>query len=367
MNETPVNEELPVTLELFLEWRSPRLGKTNPSVLTNPVWEWLIRTRMNAYQATQLFGGPSALEAGPGWCFDRFGQTTTVLANGQEVLVAGEHEDYYDPDFFIYNDVVVRVPDGEVAIYGYSKEVFPSTDFHTATLLPGSIVLIGSLGYPNERLNKTETQVLQLMLDSFAIHKINALGASPGWIHGHSAVLSDDGQSITVSGGMIDTGSAQRRLKENFDEWVLDLRNWTWVRNTDRRWQQWTFRRTDCKPSQLWNLRQAIWMREMQWKEHLAKEMEGLEACIGRTPDLDLIPFLYSSDHSVTQLPQDEDKHNVFRVLVDDIVVRFTEESHGVRATVEGRLSQERLQALQESVRNNLCTLEGATWEIETL
>jgi hypothetical protein len=59
----------------------------------------------------------------------------------------GEHEDHYDPDFFIHNDVVVRTPDGEVAIYGYPTEVFLPTDFHTATLLPASIVLIGSLGY----------------------------------------------------------------------------------------------------------------------------------------------------------------------------------------------------------------------------
>jgi len=179
--------------------------------------------------------------------------------------------------------------------------------------------------------------------------------------------MYDDGQSITVSGGMIDYGSAKRSLKENVDDWVLDLRNWIWTRGTDRNWQQWTFRRTDRKHSQLWSLRQAIWMRDMQWKEHLAQEMQRLEANIGWTPDFDLIPFLYCPDHSVTQLPQDEDQHNVFRVLVDGIVVRFTEESHLVRAMVEGRLSHERLQALQESVRNKLSTLEGATWEIETL
>ena len=228
-------------------------------------------------------------------------------------------------------------------------------------------MLIGSLGYQEERLNKRETQVLQLMLDNFAIHKINAFDASPGWIHGHRAVLSDDGQSITVSGGVIDPSSAERSLKENVDEWVLDLGSWTWTRGTDRNWQQWTFRRTDRKHSQLWNLRQAIWMRDMQWKEDLAKEMQRLEVKIGRTPDLDLIPFLYRPDDSVTQLPRDEDQHNVFRVLVDGVVVRFTEERHLVRAMVEGRLSHERLQALQESVRNKLSKVEGATWEIETL
>ncbi len=80
MNETASNNELPITRELFLEWRSPRLGSANPSVMTNPVWEWLVQTRMDAYQATKLLGGPSACDAGPGWCFDRFGQTTTVLA-----------------------------------------------------------------------------------------------------------------------------------------------------------------------------------------------------------------------------------------------------------------------------------------------
>jgi hypothetical protein len=367
MNEAPNNEELPITPELFLEWRSPRGGDGNPSILTNPVWEWLVRTRMNAYQATQLLGGPSALDAGPGWCFDRFGQTTTVLTDGREVLIAGEHEDYYDPDFFIYSDVVVRAPDGGIAIYGYSDDAFPPTDFHTATLLPGSIVLIGSLGYQEERLNKKETQVLQLMLDDFAIHKINTRGVSPGWIHRHTAVLSNDGQSITVSGGLVDPGSTERSLKENVDDWVLDLRTWNWTRSTDRNWHQWTFRRTDRKHNHLFDLRSAIWMRDMKWKEELAKEMQRLEANIGRTPDLDLIPAIYRPDDSVTQLPQDEDHHNDFRVLVDGIVVRFTEETHVVRAVVEGRLTQERLQALQEGVRNRLFMLEGAAWEIEPL
>jgi len=80
-------------------------------------------------------------------------------------------------------------------------------------------------------------------------------------------------------------------------------------------------------------------MRDTQWKERLANEMQRLGANIGRTPDLDLIPFLYRPDDSVTQLPRDEDQHNVFRVLVDGIVVRFTEESHLVRASAGFRMN----------------------------
>ena len=156
-------------------------------------------------------------------------------------------------------------------------------------------------------------------------------------------------------------------MKENTDDWVLDLRTWTWTRSTDRNWPQLTFRRTDRKHNHLFNLRSAIWTRDMKWKEELAKAMQRLEASIGRTPDLDLIPALYPPDDSVTQLPQDEDRYNEFRVVVDGIIVRFTEESHIVRAVVEGTLSPERLQAFQEGVRTRLFTLEGAAWEIELL
>ena len=365
MNELENNQEPPGVRDLFPEWRSPRLGSANPSVLTNPVWQWLVHTGISAYRATELMGGPAALKAGPGWCFDRFGQTTTLLPDGREVLVAGEHEDYYDPDFFIYNDVVVKPPDGEVSIYGYPREVFPPTDFHTATLLPERIVLIGSLGYQGERLKST--QVLQLMLDDFAIHRVDAHGASPGWVHRHRAVLSEDGAAITVFGGMIDPGSDERSLKENIDDWVLDLRSWTWTRTTDRNWPQWTFRRADRHYNQLWRLRHAIWLRDVQWKDQFAQEVQLLEASIGRTPDLDLLPTLYRPDDSVTQLPHDEDPYNVFRILVDGIVVRFTEESHLIRGVAEGALSQERLQALQDSVRDKLAALERAAWETQTI
>jgi len=96
-----------VTPELFREWRSPRFGRSNPERLNNPVWEWLVRSKLNAYSANQKFGGLDPMNAGPCWCFDRFGQSSTPVTDGRIVLIAGEHEEYYDPDFYIYNDVVV--------------------------------------------------------------------------------------------------------------------------------------------------------------------------------------------------------------------------------------------------------------------
>ena len=160
MSETPIHPteamgkgdrlDSAVNRELFVKWRTPSFGSANPERMNNPVG-MLVRSKLSAYQATQRLRGPSALKAGPGWCFDRFGQSSTKLPDGRVVLIAGEHEDAYDPDFYIYNDVVVQHPDGSLDIYGYPRDEFPPTDFHSATLVSNQLVLIGNLGYPEDR------------------------------------------------------------------------------------------------------------------------------------------------------------------------------------------------------------------------
>ena len=86
-----------VTPEIYAAWRAPRRGTANPERMDNPLWDWLIRTADNAWSATQRFGGPSAFDAGPSWCFDRFGHPAVRLADERVVFIAGEHEDHYDP------------------------------------------------------------------------------------------------------------------------------------------------------------------------------------------------------------------------------------------------------------------------------
>ena len=263
MNEPTANDLPPgFTRETFLEWRSPRYGISNPSVLTNPVWEWLIRTRKNAYQANAAFNGPNACKAGAGWCFERFGQSMTTLEDGRIIYIAGEHEDYYDADFFIYNDVVVQQPDGALTIYGYAKEAFPPTDFHSATLTRGHIVVIGNLGYAAER-NFAATQVLRLNLHNFEVEKMPAGGNIPGWIHNHKARLCDDGLKIGIGGGLI-ARAEKRSLWENIDEWELDLTSWVWTRKTCRDWQRWTFVRKDRKRNHIGEMRRAAMFDEEQ-------------------------------------------------------------------------------------------------------
>ena len=53
-----------ITPELALEWRAPRFGTENPQRMNNPLWEWLVKTRINAYSAGDRFGYPSPFDAG---------------------------------------------------------------------------------------------------------------------------------------------------------------------------------------------------------------------------------------------------------------------------------------------------------------
>ena len=294
--------------EEFLAWRSPRLGEANPTDLSNPLWAWMVRTRMNAYQANLAWGGPSSCEAGPMWCFDRFGQSTTPLPDGRTLYIAGEHEDSYDPDFFIYNDVVVVQPDGAIAIFGYPTDAFPATDFQSATLAGDHIVLIGNLGYLADRAIG-RTQVLALALDNLSVRRLQTQGDAPGWISRHSARLSDTGDAIVVSGGDVYRSFAQD-LWENVDEWELDLSTWIWTRKTRKGWPQWSYIRADRKHNALWDMRHALWYRDIGWKNDFADAVQRLVSALGFEPDLGLVRSLYRLDPSVVELPEREDEHD---------------------------------------------------------
>jgi hypothetical protein len=47
-----------VTPALFLQWRSPRFGQTNPTRMNNQLWEWLIHAREWVHVAREMLNGP---------------------------------------------------------------------------------------------------------------------------------------------------------------------------------------------------------------------------------------------------------------------------------------------------------------------
>lgn len=194
-----------ITPAMYEAQKNRRFGTKNPEPVAYEFWLEMVRSGESGYCGHTSFGkGARDFDAPAIWCFDRFGMSTTELPNNIWVQIAGEHEDYYDPDFCIYNDVVVHDGEGNTQIYNYPCEVFPPTDFHTATLVNDNIIVVGSLGYQGDR-QVDQTQVLRLNLKDFSIDKIEISGELPGWISRHQAQL--DGEKITVWGGDVWDGS----------------------------------------------------------------------------------------------------------------------------------------------------------------
>jgi hypothetical protein len=215
----------------FEQGRTRRFGISNPERIHEDFWEAMIRSGISAYEARSAFGYTGELDA-PTWCAKRYGQTTTELPDGRVAQIGGEHEDFYDADFCIYNDVFVHGVDWEIQIFGYPEAVFPPTDFHTATLVGEHIYVIGSAGYQDAD-RSAETPVCRLNTESMQIERLTTTGPSPGWIYKHRFDLIDT-TTIRVSGGFRtnDANDANDAHDEgrvaNTAEYFLDLATLCW-------------------------------------------------------------------------------------------------------------------------------------------
>lgn len=356
----------------FKKWRSPRRGQSHPERMDNPFWEWCIRTRESAYAANEKLNGPDSHQAGPCWCFDRMGQASVTLPDGREVFIAGEHEDHYDPDFYIYNDVVVVDTDGEITIWGYPEDEFPPTDFHSATVLGKEIILIGNLGYPDDRQPGT-TQILKLNTTTWKIERVSSTGESPGWIHSHQPTLSDDGQAIRVTGGIVDNGT----LLENIEDYELDLSTLVWTKLTDRNWNRYVVEREDGQMNDLFNIRMASWdqdsgLRAEEFLDETLPEVPEDVRELMKPPEVSdeqtkAIATLYQSPVTGEPAKEDEENFGCFRYAIDDVTVRYNEDMYGVTVTFEGDLTEELEQKILEDLQRKLADIESSAYKVTPL
>lgn len=343
--------------DLFLKFRSPLRGATNPEEMTNPVWTWIIENNLGAYHANLAFDGPDPALAGPCWNWDRYGQTETKLPNGGTIYIGGEHEDSYDPDFYIYNDVVVRRNDGRIEIFGYAEGAFPPTDFHTANLVGRRIIVIGNLSYPELRAAKA--QIFELNLESMRFDAIETSGDHPPWIHKHRSEIIENTAALLITGGEFDIANSPDFV-ENIDEWRLDLNSYRWERLTLRNWPRFAFSRSDREDNHLYWLRNLLSAqrsrRPRSWDYRDARINE-----LGPNPRLDILETLYQPHLTHHAAPEDENGYAVFKIVVDGVVVRYKERSHTVYLTVEGDLPGATVEALRKDLHDKLGLIERAS------
>lgn len=232
--ESELSEEKEIVFQAsrqeYLKWKAPRYGSKNPDRMDNPFWNDMIRIGCNAYRARDHFKDPNSFDgSGPVWCYDRFGSSLTELKDGRFVQIGGEHEDHYDPDFYIYNDVVLFDGKGQFQIFGYPKAIFPPTDFHSATLAKDWIYIIGCLGYPEQRTAE-KPPVFRLKVDSWEMEAVKTTGDSPKWLFEHRARYEPKKNAILVEGGKIEVidENGEPENIDNQTKFVLDLSTFKW-------------------------------------------------------------------------------------------------------------------------------------------
>lgn len=238
-----------ISHEIFRQQQRPRFGNANPERMQFAFWEWMIGDDEGAkakgpWDARKWFDAETNWQEGPIWTFQRYGATRTRLPDGRLVCIGGEHEDFYDSDFYIYNDVIVFGSSGEIEVYGYPKDVFPPTDFHTATLIGDRIIIIGCLGYMGER-RPGFTPIYELDLSEFRMSEVQTSGQSPGWIHRHSASREQNGMVALRGGQVVRIDDGKQRFRRNVDEYAFDPSNCVWRRLTKRKWPQYSVRQED--------------------------------------------------------------------------------------------------------------------------
>ncbi|PAX49814.1 hypothetical protein CK510_27640 [Brunnivagina elsteri CCALA 953] len=212
----------------YLSGKYRQFGTANPEVMKIEFWHEMVRSRTTAWAGRNNFDDTdNAFGDKAVWCFQRFGRTITQLPDGRIIQIGGEHEDYYDPDFCIYNDVVVSQNDGTFTILGYPQEEFPPTDFHSATQVGEYIYIIGNLGY-DSGIIYGDTPVYRLNCHTFAIEKVETSGEKPGWISRHRAYYREPSHIYITGGKFFSKTGDKKNYIDNKNSYILDLIKMHW-------------------------------------------------------------------------------------------------------------------------------------------
>jgi len=281
--------------------------------------EGKLKSAYGPYRARDFFKVPMNREDGPIWTFERYGATRTELADGRVVCIGGEHEDSYDPDFHVYNDLVVFGPDEQIEIYGYPRAVFPPTDFHTATLVGDKIIIVGCLGNVGER-RPGLTPVYSVDTGSYQISGLIGSGTMPGWISRHTAELTGDRLLVIRGGQFVESKDGRQRFKRNSEEFLLDAATGAWIQVTNRNWLQ----------------------------RSIGQEDGGLFILDHEVRLRDLIP------QGVERIPATGESHGEARFLLRGVPIRVIAGVRWIEIIVEGDLPEQLCREVPEVFRRRV-------------
>jgi hypothetical protein len=355
-----------ITRSIFESQRQRRFGTANPERMRLAFWEWMVRGSEDARTrdwnaerdpsvlghtptaARGYFGQEGDDSQGPIWNFDRMGATRTPHPDGRMICIGGEHEDHYDPDFCIYNDLVVLDLDGSIEIYGYPRDVFSPTDFHTATLVGDRVIVIGRLGYPEER-HPGATPVMALDLATYRIEKLPSHGELPGWVFGHAAEFSHG--VITIRGGEVfEEKDGEPRIRRNSNDFAYEVGTGLWKRLTNRNWWQYEIKDEGGKAFMRGpRFRGCCSLDDEQWKGEPEEEESNVDGPLLYVMPEALLPRNFRYETVWSDEPSLED-----RILVAGIPVSIKMGPFSIEIVVEGEMDEAMADELAQDIREGV-------------
>lgn len=147
-----------------------------------------------------------------------------------------DYNDYYNPDFKIYNDVTIRHFDSKYELWNYPEEQFPPVYAHDTVHDKNIdfVYITGGLG-SGDRQRKNITEIYQLNLETKDIEHIEALGDSPPCLHNHHTKMWNDDLIEMRDGDILKNGKAIKNLYV----WYFNLKTKTWLKKDQEIYQHW--------------------------------------------------------------------------------------------------------------------------------
>lgn len=263
----------------------------SPQMNSGDIFQWRMREDFSPYQIRCHLQEMGYTIKQPIWTFLlRMGQSVTELPDGTKVSIAGEYEDYYDPDFKIYNDVMIQKMNGEIQLWHYPIEQFPPTDFHTAYYdqVTHSIFLIGNLGYPENR-KEDSTQVLRLNLNTLEIEKLECFGNIPSWLHHHEMKVINQHELEFSNGHVI----KNKKYLRNLYTWRLNIRTLEWSLPKQTIFDHWTLKSEHYYGFPFFECHQLLWDEENITAEEFEQSKQKIINHLGYLPNYKVYRWLY--------------------------------------------------------------------------
>lgn len=253
---------------------------------------------------------------------------------------------------------------GSTEFYGYPTDIFPPTDFHSATLFGDEIFIIGGLRYPDER-DPSATLVFRLQLSDFSMQVVKTCGNTPSWLYDHSAELDEARHTIVCSGGKV-THVPTGRTVENLTTWEFDLTTNTCSSLETKPFQRWILVREDEGYNELWSIEQVARASRSARKDDFSEKYRADFAARGHEVDADVFEARFTPPFAHTPIETADpygDNYRVHRFVVEGAVVRISEEMHEIAVTVEGEMSPDLLASLESFGLETYSAIEGVPYK----